>query len=513
MSSRRTRGRRCCRTRRSAVSAIRKTWRRLYAFSAPTRPPSSQARSSSSTVGWGCEWTCWKPERGLSRGRAWPGADKEGLDIAGSEGGGSRGNKGFPGAENGRPRIVITGMGAVTPLGNTAESSWEALIAGTSGAGPITHFDHSQYSVHFACELKDFDPTEWIEYKQARRMDRFAQMVVAAARQAEADAGLDIAKEPDRIGASVATGIGGLQAYQDCYDTLRERGPDRVNPFSIPAIIPNMGAAWVSMQLGTKGPLNSQCTACAASNMSIGESVDAIRLGRADVMLCGGTEAPVTEVGIAGFSAMRALSRRNDAPESASRPFDAGRDGFVMGEAGAVVVLEELEHARARGAKIYAELLGYGVSSDARHITEPDPTGENPARAMTMAFGDAGIGPDEIDYINAHGTSTPLGDASETRVLKIALGEENARKTPVSSTKGATGHCLGAAGAVEAIFSILAVRDGVLPPTINYEEPDPACDLDYIPNEAREADVRTGVSNSFGFGGHNATIVVRRFED
>jgi 3-oxoacyl-[acyl-carrier-protein] synthase II len=274
-----------------------------------------------------------------------------------------------------------------------------------------------------------------------------------------------------------------------------------------------MGAAWVSMQLVTKGPLTSQCTACAASNMAIGDGLDAIRLGRADVMLCGGTEAPVTEVGIAGFSAMRALSRRNDDPEAASRPFDAGRDGFVMGEAGAVVVLEELEHAKARGAKIYAELLGYGVSSDAQHITDPDPSGVNPARAMTMAFGDASVNTDEIDYINAHGTSTPVGDAAETRVIKLALGEDNARKTPVSSTKGATGHCLGAAGAVEAIFSILAVNRGALPPTINYDEPDPTCDLDYIPNEAREADVRTAVSNSFGFGGHNATIVVRRFED
>jgi 3-oxoacyl-[acyl-carrier-protein] synthase II len=408
---------------------------------------------------------------------------------------------------------VITGLGALTPLGNDVETSWANLIAGRSGAAEITQFDSSQYSVHFACEVKDFDATEFIDRKQARRMDRFAHLIVAAARLAERDSGLEIASEPDRIGAAIATGIGGLKAFQDCHSELLERGPDRVNPFSIPEIIPNMGAAWVSMQLGTQGPLSSQCTACAASNMSIGDGADAIRLGRADVMLCGGTEAPVTEVGIAGFSAMRALSRRNDDPEKASRPFDAQRDGFVMGEAGAVVVLEELERAKARGAKIYAELLGYGVSSDARHITEPDPTGQNPARAMTMAFGDAGIGPDEIDYINAHGTSTPLGDASETRVLKLALGEENARKTPVSSTKGATGHCLGAAGGVEAIFSILAVRDGVLPPTINYEEPDPACDLDYIPNEAREADVRTAVSNSFGFGGHNATIVVRRFED
>jgi 3-oxoacyl-[acyl-carrier-protein] synthase II len=417
------------------------------------------------------------------------------------------------GSLNGRRRVVITGLGALTPLGNDVETSWENLVAGRSGAGEITQFDSSKYSVHFACEVKGFDATEYIDRKQARRMDRFAHLIVAAARQAESDAGLEIASEPDRIGASIATGIGGLKAFQDCHSELLERGPDRVNPFSIPEIIPNMGAAWVSMQLGTQGPLGSQCTACAASNMAIGDGLDAIRLGRADVMLCGGTEAPVTEVGIAGFSAMRALSRRNDAPEKASRPFDAQRDGFVMGEAGAVVVLEELEHARARGAKIYAELLGYGVSSDARHITEPDPTGKNPARAMTMAFGDAGISPDEIDYINAHGTSTPLGDASETRVLKIALGEENAHKTPVSSTKGATGHCLGAAGGVEAIFSILAVDRGMLPPTINYEDPDPQCDLDYIPNEAREADVRTAVSNSFGFGGHNATIVVRRFED
>jgi 3-oxoacyl-[acyl-carrier-protein] synthase II len=416
------------------------------------------------------------------------------------------------GSLNGRRRVVITGLGAVTPLGNDVASTWENLVAGRSGAADITQFDSSDYAVHFACEVKDFDPTQYIERKQARRMDRFAHLIVAAARQAEADSGLEIASEADRIGAAVATGIGGLKAFQDCYDELLERGPDRVNPFSIPEIIPNMGAAWVSMQLGTKGPLSSQCTACAASNMAIGDGLDAIRLGRADVMLCGGTEAPITEVGIAGFSAMRALSRRNDAPEKASRPFDTGRDGFVMGEAGAVVVLEELEHAQRRGAKIYAELLGYGLSSDAQHITEPDPSGENPARAMTMAFGDAGVDPSEIDYINAHGTSTPLGDSAETRVIKRALGEENASKTPVSSTKGATGHCLGAAGAVEAMFSVLAVHDGVLPPTINYEDPDPECDLDYIPNESREADVRTAVSNSFGFGGHNATIVIRRFE-
>ena len=414
---------------------------------------------------------------------------------------------------NGRRRVVITGLGAVTPLGNDVDSTWAALIEGESAAAEITQFDAREFAVHFACELKEFDPTVWIERKQARRMDRFAQMILAAARQAEADAALDVATAPDRIGASVATGIGGLKSYQDCYDTLLERGPDRVNPFSIPAIIPNMGAAWVSMELGTRGPLSSQCTACAASNMAIGEGMDAIRLGRADVMLCGGTEAPITKIGIAGFSAMRALSRRNDDPKRGSRPFDAARDGFVMGEAGAIVVLEELERAKARGAKIYAELLGYGVSSDATHITEPDPTGENPARAMKMAFADAGIAPEEIDYINAHGTSTPLGDASETRVIKLAVGEEAARRIPVSSTKGATGHCLGAAGAVEAMFAILAIDRGILPPTINYETPDPECDLDYIPNEAREADVRVAVSNSFGFGGHNASIVLRRYED
>jgi len=416
--------------------------------------------------------------------------------------------------QNGRARIVITGIGACTPLGLDAESSWEALIGGKSGAGPITRFDASDYPVHFACELKDFDPTDWMDRKTTRRMDRFAQIIVAAARQAESDAGLDIVREPDRIGTSVATGIGGLQAYQDCYDTLLERGPDRVNPFSIPAIIPNMGAAWVSMELGTKGPLTSQCTACAASNMAIGEGMDAIRLGRADVMLCGGTEAGVTQVGIAGFGAMRALSRRNAEPEKASRPFDAGRDGFVMGEAGAILVLEELEHARARGAKIYAEMLGYGISSDATHITEPDPTGLNPARAMQMALNDAGVTPEEVGYINAHGTSTPLGDASETRVIKRAVGEEIAHKIPISSTKGATGHTLGASGAVEAIFTTLAVQRGIVPPTINYEEPDPECDLDYIPNESRDVpDLRFGISNSFGFGGHNASIVIGKWTE
>ena len=417
------------------------------------------------------------------------------------------------GSLNGRRRVVITGLGMVSPLGNDVESSWQALIAGESGAAEITSFDHTDYGVHFACELKDFDPTVWIDRKAARRMDRFAQMILAAARQAEGDSGIDISADPERVGASIATGIGGLKSFQDCYDILKDRGPDRVSPFSIPSIIPNMGAGWVSIELGTKGPLMSECTACAASNMAIGDALDAIRIGRADIMLAGGTEAPITPVGIAGFDSMRALSRRNDDPQAASRPFDAERDGLVMGEAGAVLVLEELDQARARGAKIYGELLGYGVSSDAAHMTEPDPTGENPARAMRMALADAGVDSGEVGYVNAHATSTPLGDASETKVVKKALGEENAAKVGVSSTKGATGHCFGAAGAVEAVFTVLAVEQGVLPPTINYEQPDPECDLDYVPNEAREADISVGVSNSFGFGGHNACIVVKKFAD
>jgi 3-oxoacyl-[acyl-carrier-protein] synthase II len=414
---------------------------------------------------------------------------------------------------NGDRRVVITGLGAVTPLAGEVAVSWQRLIDGTSAAGPICAFDASGFPVGFACEAKEFEPTQWIESRQARQMDRFAQLVVAAARQAEADAGIEIGKESERIGASIATAMGGMRAFEDCCETLTEHGPGRVNPFSLLAVIPNAAAARVSIQLGTCGPLRSSCAACAASQMAIGDGLDAIRLGRADVMLCGGGDSAITPNGIAGYAAMRALSRRNDDPAAASRPFDVDRDGFVMGEAGAILVLEELEHATKRAARMYAELVGYGVSSDAEHISEPDPTGENPARAMKMAFADAGINADQIDYINAHGTSTPLGDASETRVIKRALGEGNARKTPVSSTKGATGHCLGAAGALEAIFCALAIHEQVLPPTINYETPDPDCDLDYIPNEARDADVRVVVSNSFGFGGHNATLVLRRVDD
>jgi 3-oxoacyl-[acyl-carrier-protein] synthase II len=409
-------------------------------------------------------------------------------------------------------RVVITGMGMVSPLGNDVATSWTRLLAGECGAAEITSFDHSDYNVHFACELKDFDPKQWIEHKTARRMDRFAQMILAAARQAEADSGVDVSKDPPRHGASIATGIGGLHSYQECYHVLLTKGPDRVGPFSIPSIIPNMGAVWVSIELGTKGPLMSECTACAASNMAIGDAMDAIRLGRADVMFAGGTEAPITEVGIAGFDAMRALSRRNDDPAHASRPFDKERDGLVMGEAAAVVVLEELEHAKARGAKIYAELIGYGMSSDAAHMTEPDPTGESPARAMTMAMTSAGVDPSEVGYVNAHATSTPIGDIAETKVIKHAFGAHAKNGLAVSSTKGATGHCFGAAGAVEAVFTTMAVVDKKAPPTINYEEQDPDCDLDYVPNVPRDLpDLKVAMSNSFGFGGHNASIVIREF--
>jgi len=403
-------------------------------------------------------------------------------------------------------------VGALTPLGNDAETFWDNLVAGESGAAEISHFDATPFSVDFACEVKGFDPRTWIDAKRARRMDRFAQLVVAAARMAEVDAKLDIAAEREQTGVAVATGIGGLRSFQECHTTILERGPERANPFSIPSILPNMGAAWISMELGTQGPLMSQCTACAAANMALGDALDSIRLGRSEVMLAGGTEAGIAEVGIAGFSAMRALSRRNDDPKRASRPFDLERDGFVMGEAAAIIVLESLEHALARDAKIYAELTGYGMSSDAHHMTEPDPTGVQPARAIANAMADAGVGPADVDHVNAHATSTPVGDSSETRILKRAFGEERAYEIPISAIKGATGHCLGASGAIEAIAAIFAVQRDVLPPTINLEHPDPECDLDYVPNEARDAQIDVALSSSYAFGGLNAVLAFRRFE-
>ena len=408
-------------------------------------------------------------------------------------------------------RVVVTGLGAVTPLGADIDTTWRRLVAGEGGAGPITAFAVSGHSVRIACEASDFEPERWLDRKTIRKIDRFAQFAVAAARMAEEDAGLDIAPEPDRIGASIATAQGGVGSLAEC---LRELGESqRIHPSLVTAFMPNMAAGWVSMELGTRGPLGAPCTACAASAMAIGEGYDAIKLGRAEVMLCGGSEAGITELAVAGFAAMRALSRRNDDPAAASRPFDADRDGFVMGEGAAVLVLEELEHARARGARIYAELAGYGVSSDSFHMTEPDPLGAGQARAIGAALADAELDPTDVDYVNAHASSTGLGDAIETRALKLALGEDNVQTIPVSGTKGATGHCLGAAGAVEAAFTVLAVDRDIAPPTINYQTPDLACDVDCVPNKARELPIRVALNNSFGFGGHNAVLVTRKFVD
>jgi 3-oxoacyl-[acyl-carrier-protein] synthase II len=389
------------------------------------------------------------------------------------------------------------------------DTTWRRLVAGKGGAGPITAFAASGHSVRIACEASDFEPQRWLDRKTIRKIDRFAQFAVAAARMAEEDAGLEIAPEPDRIGASIATAQGGVASLAEC---LRELGESqRIHPSLVTAFMPNMAAGWVSMELGTRGPLGAPCTACAASAMAVGDGYDAIKLGRAEVMLCGGSEAGITELAVAGFAAMRALSRRNDDPAAASRPFDADRDGFVMGEGAAVLVLEELEHACARGAKIYAELAGYGVSSDAFHMTEPDPLGAGQARAVEAALADAALEPRDVDYVNAHASSTGLGDAIETHALKLALGEDRLQRIAVSGTKGATGHCLGAAGAVEATFTVLAVNRDIVPPTINYETPDPDCDVDCVPNEARQLPVRVALSNSFGFGGHNAVLILRKF--
>jgi 3-oxoacyl-[acyl-carrier-protein] synthase II len=404
-------------------------------------------------------------------------------------------------------RVVVTGIGAVTPLGPDADTTWRRLLAGESAGRPVSVFDAERHPVKIACQADDFVPTEWLDRRVLRRMDRFTQFAVVAARMAEADAGLDVSRDPGRVGASIATAQGGVASLAEC---CAGAAHDRIHPTLVTAFMPNMAAGWVSMELGARGPLGAPCTACAASAMAVGEGYDAIRLGRAEVMLCGGSEAGITDLAVAGFAAMRALSRRNEDPARASRPFDAGRDGFVMGEGAAVLVLEELEHAQARGATIYAELAGYGVSSDAHHMTEPDPGGRGSAQAIRLALADAGLEPDDVDYVNAHASSTDLGDASETAAIKLALGEEKARSIPVSSIKGATGHCLGAAGAVEAAMTVLAIERDVVPPTINYERADPACDLDYVPNESRSVRVDVALSNSFGFGGHNAVLALRK---
>lgn len=408
-------------------------------------------------------------------------------------------------------RVVVTGLGVVSPLGNDIDTFWRRLVAGESGVGPITRFDTSDYKVHIAAEVKDFDAEDFIDKRQVRRLDLFSRYAVAAAKLAAAEAEFDPRPEADRVGAVVGSGVGGLQTLHTEIDKLLTKGPDRVNPLLVPMMIPNMGAAHVSLELGTKGPLSATVTACAAGSDAIGYAARIIRHGDAEVMFAGGSEAPVSPVGVAGFAAARALSLRNDDPEHASRPFDAGRDGFVIGEGAGCLVLESLEHAQARGARIYAELAGAGMSSDAFHMTLPDDTGKSQARAMTMALAEAGLEPSAIDYINAHGTATAAGDIAETKAIKVALGK-HARSVAISSNKSMIGHCLGASGAIEAVATVLTIVNSLLPPTINLTDPDPACDLDYVPLEARFHKVDVAASNSFGFGGHNVTLVFRRFD-
>ncbi|HMM48049.1 MAG TPA: beta-ketoacyl-ACP synthase II [Miltoncostaeaceae bacterium] len=412
-------------------------------------------------------------------------------------------------------RVVVTGLGVVSSLGVGWQANWRAAIAGQSGAAPITGWDvEPDTASTIACQARDFDVTDFIERKAARRMDRFCHLAVAAGRLAVEDAGLKITPEASsRMGAIIGSGIGGLDTFTEQTLVCVERGPDRVSPFYIPMVIANMAAAQVSMDLGLRGPLMCTTTACASGNHALGDAADAIRLGRADVMLAGGAESSITRPGIAAFNAMRALSTRNDDPAGASRPFDAGRDGFVMGEAGAVLVLESLDHALRRGAPIYCEVLGYGLTGDAHHLTEPDPTGVAPAAAITMALDDAGIAPEQVDYVNAHATSTPVGDSSEVRVLKRALGEDVAAGVMVSSTKSMHGHCLGAAGGIEGALTALALREGMIPPTINLTDLDPECaGVDHVANQARETRISVALSTAFGFGGHNATLVLARLD-
>ncbi|MDF2721863.1 MAG: beta-ketoacyl-acyl-carrier-protein synthase [Paenibacillus sp.] len=409
-------------------------------------------------------------------------------------------------------RVVITGMGIMSAMGHELETFWSNLLAGKSGVSVIESFDTSEYTTHIAAEFHDFNPEQYMDKKEARRMDRFVQFAVAASKMAVQDAKLNIGEnaDPERSGVYVGSGIGGLGTWEDQHKILLDKGPKRVSPFFIPMMIANMASGQISMSLGAKGPNSTAVTACATGTHSIGDSYKLIQRDEADVMICGGAEATIRPTGMAGFCALRAMSTRNDEPAKASRPFDVDRDGFVMGEGSGILVLEELEHARKRGAHIYAEVIGYGMSGDAYHMTDPDPEGA--ARCMTRAIKDAGLQPSEIDYINAHGTSTPVGDKSETTAIKMALGD-HAYKVAVSSTKSMTGHLLGAAGGVEAVITGLTLERGIIPPTINLDNQDPECDLDYVPNVAREASVKVAMSNSFGFGGHNATIILKRFEE
>jgi len=408
-------------------------------------------------------------------------------------------------------RVVVTGVGLVSPLGVGTEATWRALLAGASGIGEITAFDASAFSCRIAGQVKDFDPQNYIEKKEIKKMARFIHFAIAASDCALSSSGLRIDSDPERAGVYIGSGIGGFEVIEREHRTLLEQGPRRMSPFFIPATIINLAAGYVSIRTGAKGPNSATATACTTSAHSIGDSFKIIQRDDADVMICGGAEACITPMGIGGFAAMRALSTRNQEPERASRPFDKERDGFVVGEGAGIVVLEELEHARRRGARILAEIAGYGMSADAFHVTAPPEDGEGAFRVMRNALRDARLAPDEIDYVNAHGTSTGLGDKAETLAIKSCFGE-HARRLAVSSTKSMTGHLLGGAGGLEAGITVLAIRDQVAPPTINYETPDPDCDLDYVPNQARPMKIDCALSNSFGFGGTNGALIFRRHE-
>lgn len=407
---------------------------------------------------------------------------------------------------------MITGIGAVTPVGNDAETTWKNILAGVSGIGPVTRVNADEYPAKVAAELKDFNIEDFVDRKEARKMDRFTHYAVAASLMAVKDADLEINEQnAERVGVWIGSGIGGMETFEQQYENFQKRGYRRVSPFFVPMLIPDMATGQVSISLGARGFNSCTVTACATGTNSIGDAFKVIQRGDADVMVSGGAEAPITKMSFAGFCANTALSTNQD-PLKASRPFDKNRDGFVMGEGAGIVVLEDLEHALARGAKIYAEIVGYGATGDAYHITAPAPEGEGGARAMKMALNDAGLNPDEIGYINAHGTSTDYNDKFETMAIKKVFGE-HAYKVAVSSTKSMTGHLLGAAGGIEAIFTALAIKEGMLPPTINYETPDPDCDLDYVPNEARKQEIEAAISNSLGFGGHNATIALKKYNE
>jgi 3-oxoacyl-[acyl-carrier-protein] synthase II len=408
-------------------------------------------------------------------------------------------------------RVVITGLGVVTPVGNDVETTWKALVNGESGIGPITRFDATDYSTRFAGELSDFDPGDYLAKKEIRRNDPFVWYAVAAADEAMRQSGVDPERiDANRFGVIVGSGIGGISTWEEQHTVLSTRGPGRVSPFFVPMMITNMAAGVVSIRHGAKGPNYCVTSACSSGAHSIGEAFRRLQWGEADIMLAGGSEASVTPISVAGFCSLKALSARNDSPLTASRPFSLGRDGFVLSEGAGVAVLETLEHAEARGATIIGEVVGYGATGDAHHITAPAPEGEGAARAMQMALDDGKIDPTEVDYINAHGTSTPLNDKFETMAIKNVFGD-HAKKVAISSTKSMTGHLLGAAGSLEFVISTLAITRGVIPPTINLDEPDPECDLDYVPLTARESRVRVAVSNSLGFGGHNVALAVRAF--